>query len=85
MIEPLPLWSPSLRATFYFPTTFASFIVFGVSWAMMPPGYMWLYFIAFMVLIFASAFTAAFGVAEVLQARYDERKFRRTIERELIK
>lgn len=80
-----PLWSPTLRPFFYFSVTISIMALLSLGWAVFPADFIWLYFVAYFVLIFSCAFTAAWGLAEYAQARYDERKFRKTVERELIK
>ena len=46
--------------------------------------YILLYFLAYVPVVFGTLVTGGWGVAEYWQARHDERKFRKQIERELI-
>jgi hypothetical protein len=76
-------WPEDLRGTFYFFTVWGMtvielFIVFAF-----PGGFELLYYLTWIVLATATVLTAGFGVAGLLQARYDERKLRKQTEKYL--
>jgi len=81
------MWPEDLRGTFYFMTVWVMGVVSMIAMFALPDheqGFFWLYFLAWIVFIVSAALTAGFGVAGLLQARWDEKKLRRSIERELI-
>lgn len=81
------MWPEDLRGTFYFTTVWMQGVVSILALILLPDldqGFFVLYFITWFVLIVASALTAGFGIAEFLQARWDEKRLRRGIERELL-
>ena len=80
------LYSETLRVTFYCLTVWVMVVVeFFLLFSQLHSPYIWLYFLAFIPVLAGTCVTAGWGVAEYWQTRYDERKFRRQIERELIK
>lgn len=81
------MWPENLRGTFYFTTVWVMCVAEMIGLFVLPDhsqGFFLLYLIAWFVLALATCLTAGFGVAELLQARWDEKRLRRTIERELI-
>lgn len=79
------MWPENLRGTFYFVTVWVMCVIEIITLVLLTdPKFFALYMIAWVVLAVSTCCTAGFGVAEWLQARYDERKFRRQVEKELL-
>lgn len=79
------LFDGSLRGIFYVATVWPMVVTeFFLILSQINSPYVWLYFLAFIPVLIGTMLTAGWGVAEHWQARYDERKFRKEIERELI-
>lgn len=79
------LFTENLRGTFYCATVWPMIVTeFFLILSQINSPYVLLYFVAFIPVFVGTMFTAGWGVAEHWQARYDERKFRKEIERELI-
>ncbi len=80
------LFSEDLRGTFYCMTVWVMVVgEFFLLLSQLGSPYIVLYLLAFFPVLAGTCLTAGWGVAEHWQARYDERKFRKQIERELIK
>lgn len=80
------LFSENLRGGFYIATVWPMVVAeFFLLLSQMNSPYIWLYFLAFIPVLAGTCVTAGWGVADHWQARWDERKFRKQIERELIK
>ena len=79
------LCSEDLRGPFYIVTVWAMVVIeFFLLFSQIGSPYIFLYLLAFIPVVAGTCLTAGWGVAEYWQARYDERKFRKQIERELI-
>ena len=79
------LFSEDLRGSFYILTVWPMVVgEFLLVLSQVYSPYLLLYFLAFIPVLAGTCMTAGGGVAEYWQARYDERKFRKQIERELI-
>jgi hypothetical protein len=79
------LFSDDLRGPFYLGVVWVMVVgEFFLLLSQIQSPYIWLYFIAFVPVLVGTVFTAGWGVAEWAQARYDERRFRKQIEKELI-
>lgn len=79
------LVSENLRGTFYigvvWPMVVGEFLLL---LSQIDSPYIWLYFLAFLPVLAGTLVTGGWGLSEYAQSRYDERKFRKQIERELI-
>lgn len=81
------IWPKDLRGTFFFFIAWALGVISLIALLALPDqsqGFIALYCIAWIVFMAGNMFTAGYGLAYLAQSRYDERKLRKQIERELI-